>query len=144
MAKTEAGRRDVADSTLMAPATAFFTAILPDNVIEFDKYVKLSESSTGEATRGVHATHGDGHAADGRGGVRLSQAGGGADCGSLTFVLPESACGHPDVAITYTFHHGDAYWLSQAIGHKNFSIIQHEVRTQEEGLGCDGWNDRLH
>lgn len=134
VAKGDEERAQVAESTLMAPATAFFNSILPAGVIEHDKYVKLSEASTDGATRGIHGCHGDNHSADGRGGVRLSQAGGGAECGTLTFVLPESVCGHEDVSITFTFEHGDAYWLPNAIGHKRFSLMEHKVRTQEEGL----------
>jgi hypothetical protein len=129
VAPSDEARELVAESLLMQPVTVLAHEVLPaEDLEEYDGYCKLSEVSLPTAERGIQDKHGDNHAADGRMGARLSLAGGGADCGSMTFVLPAAVCGRDDIRLSVPFTHGDVYWLPNALGHRRYSIIQHMVR----------------
>jgi hypothetical protein len=129
VAPSDEAKELVIESLLMEPVIRFAHAVLPAEGLEaYDDYCKFSEVSLPTAERGIQDEHGDGHAADGRMGARMSLTGGGADCGSMTFVLPFRVCGRSDIRLSVPFKHGDVYWLSNCIGHKRFSLILHMVR----------------
>jgi hypothetical protein len=135
VAPSEEARRLVADSVLQEPLTEFCRPVLPADAKLDDGYNKLSEASVLTQVHGLHDSHGDGHSADLRVGARLSLMGGGADCGSMEFVLPEAVCGRDDVVLSFPFKHGDVYFLPNCSGHKRYSLIEHRVRS---GFLADG------
>jgi hypothetical protein len=134
LAPSEEARQLVANSLLMRPLTDFSHAVLPsDGLSEYDKYCKLSEASKPGAVRGIQDEHGDNHAADGRMGMRMSLAGGEADCGALDFVLPHKVCGRHDVRLSIPIPPGSPYWIPNCLGHKRYSHIKHGVSS------CTHW-----
>jgi hypothetical protein len=121
-------RRLVSESVLMQPVSEFCAEIFSNDAEQSNAYAKLSEASTVIGKHGVHPSHGDGHISDVRIGARRSLAGGRAHCGFMDFILPRAVCGRDDVIVSIPFWNGDVYIISNAIGHKNQSLIEHKVR----------------